>query len=89
MLSMKQSIAEVVASVMQPGTKQAAILMSKNEVVKATFKGKRDRRARTAEIFVTIGRPNYEYREIIKTLCKSEHGFVPGTIRVKLEKKKK
>lgn len=57
------------------GAKKATKYYSTNEVVKATYHGKRYARARAHHVVVTIGKPNYAEREFIKKAIRAGEPF--------------
>lgn len=79
---------ELITLALTDGAKKAIKYISEKEVVKATFRGKRDRRSSTKTILVTIGRPNFSERARIKKTKKLGQQ-IAGALEVKLEKKKK
>jgi hypothetical protein len=73
--------------VLNCGAYKAVAYLSPTLTVKATrkrFKGKIDKRNRIAEIIITVGKPNYEEREIIKRAKKEGKSF-PLDLQVKLQ----
>lgn len=57
------------------GDRQATAFLDKNLTVKATRRGKFDRRDNQEIILVTVGAPNYAERAIIKKYLKSGGEF--------------
>lgn len=72
--------------ILEGGARKATKYISEREVVKATRKmfGKRiDRRDSRTEILFTVGRPNYEEREFIKTCKQAGEPFPVQKIQIK------
>jgi hypothetical protein len=75
-------VSELVDYVLNKGAYKATTYLSKDFTVKATRKrydGKINKRARTVDIILTIGKPNYEERERMKRAKKNGWDF-PGTV---------
>lgn len=84
----KEIYGELISMVLLKGTKKATQIISEKEVVKATFRGKRDGRDSRKTIIVTVGAPNFSERSLIKKV-KETHGKFYPHIHIKLDKKKK
>lgn len=56
----------LIEAVLMAGAKKATYYLNAREVVKATYQGKRDKRARYRTVVVTIGAPNYRERMFVK-----------------------
>lgn len=62
----REEISPVIEAVFWGEHKQAVRYVTEKEVIKATRRGKLDRRSRHTEILLSIGPPNYAEREMIK-----------------------
>lgn len=84
----RNSIAKAVESLLETGARQAVVYQHPNLVVKATRRHKPDKRARTTEITLTIGAPNYECRQFIKRCLKACEPFPVRKVQLKFYTKK-
>lgn len=90
------SVAVLVEAILNGGAYKATKYFNDNDklTVKATrklfnYNGRKvDKRLRSTEIMVTIGRPNYEEREFIKKAKKAGQSFPAKAVLVKYPKGK-
>lgn len=80
----RTAIAAVVEVVLG-GAKKATKYLSPDTVVKCTRRHKVDRRARTTEVVLTMGRPNYLERSFIKAAKSAGEPFPIRKTQVKWE----
>jgi hypothetical protein len=85
---MLQAVTDTVNQVLL-GAKKATKYLSPKEVVKATYRGKRDKRSRSHTILVTLGSPNYEEREFITKAKKAGEPFPIKKIQLKFPAKRR
>jgi hypothetical protein len=71
------------------GIRKATAYISPIQVMKITFRGKRDNRSSQDTALITIGRPNYAERKFIKSLKKSGEPFPIKRIQLKEDMKKR
>lgn len=82
----KNILEQLVQNVVElKGCKRATKYVSQELVAKATLKGKRSKREKRVELAVTIGKPNYAERRMIKTLKKAGVKFPVRNILLKFE----
>ncbi len=60
---------KAVETLLATGARKATVFQSEDHVVKATRRCKPNARARTTEVILTIGKPNYEERAFV-TACR-------------------
>lgn len=85
----RNSISKAVESLLETGARQAVVYQHPNLVVKATRRHKPDKRARTTEIMLTIGAPNYECQQFIKRCLKAGEPFPVRKVQLKFYSTKK
>jgi hypothetical protein len=73
---------------MVDGVKKATIYASEKEVAKVTLHGSPDKRSLVKHFVLTVGRPNFHERFVIKKHKKAKDLFYP-MVEVKLFPKKK
>lgn len=75
-------LAEVI---LEGGAKTATKYLGPKEVIKATRRGKRDKRDRTVEILFTIGKPNYAERNFIRRAMAAGEPFPVKKIQLRFK----
>lgn len=80
----RKAVSAVVEAVLC-GAKSAVKFLDKRTTVKATYQGSRRRRSAHSTLLLTLGRPNFREREILKRA----KGRIPKDVVLKFEKKKK
>lgn len=79
------SIAKVVEATLKAGAVRGTYFVSPSEVIRVTRRryGKNTKKVRSSpvELTVTIGRPNYREREMIRTMQKAKEPFPVKKIR--------
>lgn len=83
----KNDLGYIVNTILDGGAKQVSLLLSKQLSIKGTFQGRSRGRARTRTIVLTIGRPNYRDRVVIKKAEKTKEPF-PLVVERPFPKKK-
>lgn len=78
----------VVDAVLCKTLKTARLYLSDKYVVKATRRGKWDKRDRSVHVLVTVGAPNYLERKFIKACKKAKEPFPVKKIQLKFSKQK-
>lgn len=68
------------------GAKKATKYLGPDLVVKATRRHKADRRARTVELVLTAGKPNYAERKFVKACKVAGEKFPVRKIQVRWDK---
>lgn len=81
----KDVFADLMQLVLVHGSRKATKYISPKEVIKATFQGKRDRRATHSTVLITVGAPNYAERKFIKSAKKAFEPFPIKKIQLKLK----
>lgn len=69
--------------------RKATKYLSPTLVIKATLRGKRDRRNSADTVLVTVGSPNYLERQFIKNCKKAGEPFPVKKIQLKADKPKR
>ena len=69
--------------------KKATKYFSANEVIKATYHGKRYARARAHHVVVTVGKPNYAERAFIKKAIRAGEPFPIRKIQIHIPAKRR
>jgi hypothetical protein len=82
----RSCFSKLAEAILEAGAKKATKYCSPSEVVKATFRGRRDRRNRRSEILFTIGTPNFAERQFIKQAKKAGEPFPIRKIQMKFAK---
>lgn len=77
---------ELANAILKGGAKKATRYFSENEVLKATYQGKRNRKASQHTIIFTLGRPNFEEKEFIRRAKEAKEPFPVKKIQLKFEK---
>lgn len=88
-LKIAKAVAEVLTTLINSKAKTATKYMSPRETIRMsqmTFKGKLQKG--NLEIRITIGRPNYQAREFIKTALKAKEPFPIKKVQLKFPKGK-
>lgn len=80
------SVAHVMAELLESSAIKATKYLSEKLTVKGTFRGRVTARARTAEILFTVGAPNYAEREFIKQCRKAGEPFPVKKVQLKFAK---
>ncbi len=81
-------IADLAGYILFDGAKQATKYLSEKETIKATRRGKIDRRNRRIEVLLTVGTPNYAECEFIKKAKKAGEPFPIKKVQLKWPKEK-
>ena len=87
-MNLSREIGRVVFVLWEGRARQAVKYLSPTFVVKATRRGLLDRRAKTMEVVVTIGRPGYREHKFIKQTKKAGEPFPVKKIQLRPEKKR-
>lgn len=74
---------QLAEQVLNGGAKKATKYLGEKLVVKATLRGKHDKRYGSTTILFTVGAPNYAEREFIKTAKKAKEPFPIKKIQLK------
>lgn len=85
----KKYVGDVVNQLVDTDTIKATKFINSEYVIRATrkrFGGKIDKRSKTIDIVLTIGKPNYEEREFIKKLRLVREPFPVRKIQLKFAK---
>lgn len=69
------AVQQTASAILDGDARRATKYIAPNLVVKATRRHRPNRRARTVEMVVTVGRPNYAEREFIKQAAKAGEPF--------------
>ena len=77
---------QVVEVVMELGAKKATKYLSENLTVKATRRFKANKRSRSTDIVLTIGKPNYAERQFIKKCRRAGEPFPIKKLQIKMDK---
>ena len=85
---MNTAIGRVVFAILGSDAYRATKYISPTEVIKATRRHKRNKRAKRVEMVVTVGDPNYAEREFIKRCRQAGEPFPVKKIQLKFAKKK-
>lgn len=92
MKTARKHIAEVIEALLTVEARKATKYVSPDHVITATRKvyaGKIDRRSKTIDVVLKIGKPNYAEREFIKKLKIVKEPFPVKKIVLKFFKEKK
>lgn len=81
----RSAFGQLAEAVLEAGAKKATKYFSEREVLKATYRHKRDKRNKRHEILFTIGAPNYSEREFIKRAKRAGEPFPIKRIQMKFE----
>lgn len=76
---------DLIQLVLVHGARKATKYVSPKEVIKATFQGKRDKRATHNTVLITVGAPNYAERKFIKLAKKAFEPFPIKKIQLRLK----
>ena len=87
-MNLSREIGRVVFLLWEGRARQAVKYLSPAFVIKATRRNPLDRRAKTMEVVVTIGRPGYREREFIKQCQRAKEPFPVKKIQLRPEKKR-
>lgn len=88
MKATRSSIVAVCEACLNLGAKKATVFLSRTLVVKATRRLKPYKRARTTELVLTIGAPNYAERQFIRACDKAGEPFPVRKVQLKWYPKK-
>jgi hypothetical protein len=72
---LRETIHNVVEACLEVGARKAEIYLSPELVVRAARRHKPNKKHKTTEILLTIGKPNYKEREFIALCKKSKESF--------------
>lgn len=84
-----QQIKRVADALLTTDAWKATLFLSPTEVVRATrrwYRRRKTQNAKRIEIEVTIGKPNYQERDLVKSLKKAEEPFPVRKIHLKFRK---
>lgn len=85
-----EQIKKTVDALLANGAWKAALFLSPTEVVRATRTFYRRRRggfdAKRIEVKVTIGRPNYQERDLVKAFKRADETFPVRKVQLKFRK---
>jgi hypothetical protein len=84
-----QQVGRVVAALLDTGARTATMYVDSNMTIRATRKGKGDRRERRTDIALTIGKPNFLARKAIKDLRSAGVEFPVRKIELKWPPKRR
>lgn len=79
---------ELAEAILLLGAKRATKYLSPKLTVKATFRGRRDKRDRQAHVLFTVGSPNYAERTFIRQAQTAGEPFPIRRILLKWPKEK-
>lgn len=82
MRDLRMIIGGLVDIVLTEGAKRATKFLAPERTVKATYQGRRDRRATRHTILVTIGRPNYRERQFIRACRRAGEPFPVKKVQI-------
>jgi hypothetical protein len=86
MLKAPKVFDQLAKAIIDGRAKKATKYLSPTMVVKATYQGKRNDRARAHTVVFTVGAPNYAEREFIKQAKQAGESFPVRKIQLKFEK---
>lgn len=89
-MEIKRYVGEAVNFLLKNEAKKATKFVSDKFVITATrkaFKGKIDKRSRSIDVVLKIGKPNYAERDFIKKCKKAGESFPVKKIQLKFFKK--
>ncbi len=78
-----------ISALLDSGAWKATLFLSPTEVVRATrrwYRGRKTQDGRRVEIEITIGRPNYQERDLVKVLKKAGEPFPVRKVQLKFRK---
>ena len=79
----RKAFSQLAEAILEGGAKKATKYFGPNEVLKATYQGKRDRRSRSHTILFTCGKPNYKERKFITAVEKAGESFPVKRLQLK------
>lgn len=88
-MNLSREIGKVVFMLWEGRCRQAVKYLTPTFIVKATRRSPLDRRAKTMEIVVTIGRPGYREYDFIKQALRAGEPFPIKKIQLRPEKKRR
>jgi hypothetical protein len=85
----RNAISRAVITLIESGAKRATVFIDKNTVVSACRRLKPNKRARSVDIVLKLGQPNYREREFIADCVKSGEPLPVRKVQLKFYPKKK
>lgn len=84
-----KALTEIFGAIIGQGAKSAIKYLGPKSVIKGTFHGKRDKRARSVNVVLSIGAPNYAERQFIKKAVAAGEPFPIKKVVLKFAPAKK